>query len=122
MASGRGASHAGPQRLGQALSDLIGLRGYARPQGDAQLQSAWASVAGGEIAGQTRAVAIRRGVLQVSVAQAPLLSELAGYFRQSLVAKLGELHADLNIRDIKFRLDSGVAARGRRPASPPPEG
>jgi hypothetical protein len=57
-------------------------------------------------------------VLQVSVAHAPLLSELAGYFRQSLVAKLGELHADLNIRDIKFKLDSGVGARNKGPSRP----
>jgi len=121
MASGRGASHPGPQRLSSALSELIGLRGYARPQGDAQLQSAWAAAAGPTVARETRAVAIRRGVLQVSVAHAPLLSELAGFFRQSLVAKLGELHADLNIRDIKFKLDSGVGTREKNRSRPVPE-
>ncbi len=103
-----------PQRLSSALSELIAIRGYARVRGDAQLQSAWAETAGVVIARQTRAVAIRRGVLHVAVDHAPLLSELAGFYRQSLLEKLQKQHADLKIRDLKFKLDSGVAARNRR--------
>lgn len=103
----------GPQRLSQAVGELIAFRGYARVRGDAQLQSAWADAAGKTIARQTRAVAIRRGVLHVSVDHAPLLSELAGFYRQAFLEKLQELHAHLNIRDVKFKLDSGVAGRKR---------
>ena len=69
------------------------MRGYARVRGDAQLQSAWADAAGATIARQTRAMAIRRGVLHVAVDHAPLLSELAGFYRQSLLEKMQELHA-----------------------------
>src|SRR5262245_28134902 len=105
------AASRGPQPLSQALSELIALRGYARVQGDAQLQSAWAAVAGGAIARQTRAVAIRRGVLQVAVASAPLLSELAGFYRAAFVEKLRQAHSHLRIRDLKFRLDSDLATR-----------
>ena len=106
-----------------ALTELIALRGYARVRGDAQLQSAWAETAGLAIARQTRAVAIRRGVLHVSVDHAPLLSELAGFYRQTLLEKLREKHADLKIRDLKFKLDSGVAARnGPRSANSGPDG
>jgi hypothetical protein len=97
--------------LSLALKDLIAFRGYARVHADAQLQTAWADAAGKTIARQTRAVAIRRGVLHVSVDHAPLLSELAGFYRHTFLEKLQELHADLNIRDLKFKLDSGVAAR-----------
>jgi len=82
------------------------------------LQSAWAQTAGATIARQTRAVGIRRGVLHVAVDHAPLLSELAGYYRQSLLEKLREKHADLKIRDLKFKLDSGLAARNRARQSP----
>jgi hypothetical protein len=106
----------GPQRLALALSELIAQRGYARVRGDAQLQSAWAEASGPTIARQTRAVAIRRGVLHVAVAHAPLLSELAGYYRRPLLEKLQEKHADLRIRDVKFKLDSNVAPC-RRPQS-----
>ena len=112
---GRGAE---PERLSSALSKLIALRGYVRVNGDAQLQAAWAQTAGATIACQTRAVAIRRGVLHIAVDHAPLLSELAGYYRQSLLEKLREKHADLKIRDLKFKLDSGVAARNRARQSP----
>ncbi len=106
--SGREGFGRGPQRLSLALNELIALRGYARPRGDAQLQAAWRDAAGQTIARQTRAVAIRRGVLHVSVAHAPLLSELAGYFRQTLLEKLTELHAHLKVRDLKFKLDSSI--------------
>jgi len=105
------ASSSGPQRLSLALSELIALRGYARVRGDAQLQSAWAEAAGASVARKTRALAIRRGVLHVAVEHAPLLSELAGYYRQALLEKLRELHGDLRIRDIKFKLDGALAAR-----------
>src|SRR6516225_5339989 len=96
----------GPQRLALALSELIAQRGYARVRGDAQLQSAWAETAGATIARLTQVVAIRRGVLHVAVAHAPLMSELAGFYRQTLLQKLQEKHADLRIRDVKFKLDS----------------
>lgn len=118
------AHSAEPHRLSQALSELIAFRGYARVQGDAQLQSAWAGVAGATIARETRAVAIKRGVLHISVASAPLLSELAGFYRVTFLEKLREHHADLRIRDVKFRLDSDLAPQRppSRPASrTPPE-
>ena len=93
--SGNGGRERGPQRLSLAVSELIAFRGYARVRGDAQLQSAWADAAGKTIARQTRAVAIRRGVLHVSVDHAPLLSELAGFYRQAFLEKL----QDMPIRD-----------------------
>ncbi|HLJ10839.1 MAG TPA: DUF721 domain-containing protein [Planctomycetaceae bacterium] len=108
----------GPQRLSLALSELIALRGFARPRGEAQLQAAWAEVAGAGIARQTRAVAIRRGVLHVAVDHAPLLSELAGYYRASLLEKLRKTQAHLKVRDLKFKLDSGLAARFTARQSP----
>ncbi len=106
-----------------ALAELIAQRGYARVRGDAQLQSAWAEAAGPTIARQTRAMAIRRGVLHVAVAHAPLMSELAGFYRLALLEKLQEKHGDLRIRDVKFKLDSGIASRSRpRPAASGPGG
>jgi predicted nucleic acid-binding Zn ribbon protein len=112
------AARPGPERLSLALAELIAQRGYARVRGAGQLQSAWAGVAGATIARQTRVMAIRRGVLHVAVGHAPLLSELAGYYRQALLGKLQEKHADLKIRDLKFKLDSGVGSPGpARPAT-----
>lgn len=112
------ASRPGPQRLSQALSELIAFRGYARVQGNAQLQSAWTAVAGATIARQTRALTVKRGVLTILVSSAPLLSELAGFYRVAFLEKFHELHADLRIRDLKFRLDSEIGQR--LPAAPAP--
>jgi hypothetical protein len=107
--SGRDCLGRGPQRLSLALAELIALRGYARPRGDADLQTAWRDAAGQTIGKQTRAVAIRRGVLQISVAHSALLAELNGFYKQTLLAKLTELHAHLKVRDLKFKLDSSIS-------------
>jgi hypothetical protein len=113
----------GPERLSSGLSELIARRGYARVRGDAQLQSAWAAAAGALVARQTRATAIRQGVLHVAVGHAPLLSELAGYYRQALLEKLQGQHAALRIKDIKFKLDSGISSPSRgQPQSGGPDG
>lgn len=93
-----------PQPLSRALSELISLKGFARVRGENQLAAVWSEVAGPKIARQTRVLGIRRGVLQVAVTNAPLLSELASFHKPSLLRTLRKDHADLNIRDLKFRL------------------
>lgn len=95
-----------PQPLGSVLSQLFALRGYGRPQAGRQLQDVWREVAGGAIAEQTRVHNIRNGVLQVTVASSALLQELEGFHKWSLLERLAAEHADLRIRDVKFRLQS----------------
>lgn len=100
-----------PIRLGQALSELIALRGYARREANRELQLAWANAAGEAVASQSRATEIKRGVLHVLVANSALLSELVGYFRKPLVERLKSLSPELRIKDVKFRLDSSADKR-----------
>ena len=104
-----------PQHISRALSELIALRGYARRRASVQLQDVWAEAAGAAIAGSTRAQLINRGVLQVAVANAALLSELAGFHRSSLLKCLQKQHPELRIKDLKFRLDSDMTRGERRP-------
>lgn len=103
----------GPQPLSQVLSELVALRGYARRDANRELQSSWAAAAGEAVARQTRAVEIRRGVLQVAVASSPLLSELVGFYRTQLVARLKQLSPELRIKDVKFRLDGTAGRQGQ---------
>jgi predicted nucleic acid-binding Zn ribbon protein len=110
-------SERGPQPLSRALSELITLRGIARVQGDRQLQAAWAEAAGDAVAQRTRAVAIRRAVLHVSVGNAPLLSELAAFRKGPILQALQSRFPDLRVRDLKFRLDGSLKARPEEPAS-----
>jgi len=106
-------SHAGPQRLSSVLAELSALRGYARSGSRARLERAWAAVAGEAVARETRVRGVARGVLQVDVATAALLGELAGFYRAALAQRLAQRFPELNVRDVKFRLDA-AAARGPR--------
>ncbi len=99
MTHGRGKL---PDRLSQAVTDLIALRGWARLRGNAQLAEAWKSVAGAAVASGTQVVGIRRGVLQVAVGNSPLLSELAAFHKLNLLAAFSRDHPELKIRDLKF--------------------
>ena len=106
-AAARSAKAAGPQTLGQALSQLIALRGLARTRGDSQLVEIWNDVAGvvdPAIAAQTKVMGINRGCLQIAVPSAALLSELASFHKAALLARLREKHGHLKVRDLKFRL------------------
>ena len=98
----------GPEHLGQALARLIALRGLARVRGESQLQQTWNAVAGERIAGHTKALEIRRGVLHIGVANAPMLGELASFHKLDLLTKLQADHPDLKIKDLKFKLKTDI--------------
>lgn len=100
-----------PEHLSHALSRLISQRGLARAQGASQLAALWREIAGEELAGKTRVLGIRRGVLNVGVANSALLGELAAFHKAELLATLAEKHPELQIRDLKFRLQSHLGER-----------
>jgi hypothetical protein len=92
-----------PQRLANALSELITLRGLASSRGRTQLEDAWGEIAR-EWGRHTRALELKRGVLQVGVSNAPLRSELESYHKAALLAALHEQFPKLRVRDLKFVL------------------
>jgi hypothetical protein len=98
----------GPEHLAQAVSRLIALRGLARIRGESQLQQTWNAVAGEKIASHTKVLEIRRGVLHIGVANAPMLAELASFHKLTLLTKLQTDHPDLKIRDLKFKLKTDI--------------
>src|SRR6056300_584702 len=93
-----------PKPLSESLSEIVAFRGLARREGDNQLAEIWSSIAGKRIAQSTRVIGIKRGVLNIGVRSAPLLSELAAFQKTELLESLQQQHADLKIRDIKFVL------------------
>jgi hypothetical protein len=99
-----------PDRLSQAVTDLIALRGWARIRGNAQLAEAWKSVAGASVASGTKVVGFRRGVLQVAVGNSPLLCELSAYHKLNLLAAFNRDHPDLKIRDLKFVMRGNLSS------------
>lgn len=93
-----------PSSLSQALTQLIALRGYNRFQGNQDLQTAWATVAGPAHAAHSRPLKISRGVLQVRVDNAPLMNELMSFHGPELVRRLQAEFPSLKIKQLKFTL------------------
>ena len=103
----------GPQRLGDALSDLAALKGLARSGAAEQLSQAWKQAAGERIASETRVVAVKNRSLEIEVASAALMYELDSFHKSSLLDALKQ-QPGLEINQLKFRLKGslGEAARG----------
>jgi predicted nucleic acid-binding Zn ribbon protein len=93
----------GPERLGEVLSRLFTARGWGRQQDRLRLERAWAEAAGPEIARQTQAGALRRGVLEVVVGNAVLLQELAHYHKRRLLEALRRRLPGTPLNDLRFR-------------------
>lgn len=92
----------GPENLGDILSKLFASRGWGRKTERVRLEDAWTATAG-DLAGETRVVAIRRGVLEVEVKNGVLLQELAQFRKRALLAELRKQLAGTKVTDIKFR-------------------
>lgn len=111
MESSRQNRRDDPQPLGDVISHLFALRGYGRTQTGRQLVDIWRMVAGETIAGCTRVQGVKAGVLQVGVQSSAMLQELQGFHKGSLLEALQRNHADLGLRDIKFRLNQSAGHR-----------
>ena len=101
-------SRPGIQPIGDILSELIARRGLARLREQEQLENAWREVAGEPIASHSRVGSVRRGVLEVYVANSVLLQELTSFRKQELLEKLQLSLESETIQDLRFRMDSGV--------------
>ena len=78
-------------------------RGYARQQSGGACIEAWRTAVGDAMAKFTRPGAIKRGVLEVVVANSTLVHELT-FQKVDLVRRLTELLPDETIRDLRFRV------------------
>jgi predicted nucleic acid-binding Zn ribbon protein len=91
-----------PQTIGNILSELMARRGFARVQSTEALETAWRQAAGPLAAAYTRVGTIRRGVLEVVVANSTLVQEL-GFQKQEILTALQQLLPDENIKCLRFR-------------------
>lgn len=85
------------------LSRITSARGIAQVQTNQELTDAWTSAVGALIARQTQVGPIRRGMLQVTVANSTVAQEL-GFQKSALIEKLKKLVPDAGIRDFRFRV------------------
>ena len=92
-----------PQPIANVLAQLLARRGYARQSAAASCEAAWREAVGQALAGVTRPGNIRRGVLEVFVANSTLLQELA-FQKAQVLDRLRKLLPDEAIRDLRFRV------------------
>ncbi len=93
----------GPELLKEILGRLIVSRGWGRRQGNLHMEEAWAEAVGPEHAKQTRIARLRRGVLEVEVANSVLLQELAHFHKRKILKALRQRLPNTTITDLRFR-------------------
>jgi len=93
----------GPEAIGDILAQLAARRGYAGVRKAAVCEGAWREAAGELAAKYSRVGAVRRGKLEVTVANSTMLQELS-FQKPALLEALGRLLPDEKIRDLRFRV------------------
>jgi predicted nucleic acid-binding Zn ribbon protein len=78
-------------------------RGYARERSAAGFDEAWRSAAGEIIARSTRVGLVRRGALEVLVANSALMQELT-FQKSALLDKLKRLLPDEKLTGLRFKV------------------
>jgi hypothetical protein len=92
-----------PQPIKEVLAELVLRRGYAREQSATACEAAWKTAAGEFFANHSRCGLLKRGVLEVVVANSILLQEIT-FRKAAVLAELTRLLPDAQIRDIKLRV------------------
>jgi predicted nucleic acid-binding Zn ribbon protein len=93
----------GPQAIGTVLVDLMARTGYARVQSTAALEAAWREAAGAAAERFSRVAALRRGKLEVVVANSTVVQELS-FQKTALLNALRLALPEEQIRDLRFRV------------------
>ncbi len=92
-----------PQRAGDVLANLMARKGYAQQMTASACAEAWVESVGAKWSSASRPGNVRRGVLEVTVANSSVLQELTFRHRQ-LVTDLQKLIPEQNIESIRFRI------------------
>jgi len=102
-ASRTGAKATGPQKIGNVLSELMAQRGFARVQSTGEYEQAWREAAGPLVAQYTRVGSLKRGSLEILVANSVLMQELT-FQRAALLEKLVARLPEQGIRSLRLRV------------------
>lgn len=93
----------GPEPISDILAQLMARRGFARVRSAEAFEAAWRKAAGEMLSQYTRPGSVRRGKLEVTVANSTLVQELS-FQKPHLLRTLAELLPDEQIEDLRFRV------------------
>jgi predicted nucleic acid-binding Zn ribbon protein len=92
-----------PKKIGDVLAELMARRGYARELSAAQFTDAWREAAGELIARHTRVGMVKRGSLEVIVANSVLSQEIT-FQKQAILGHLTRLLPQERITNLRLRV------------------
>ena len=95
----------GPRPIADVLAELMARQGFARVQSSAAFEAAWREAAGELASRYSRAGRVRRGKLEVTVANSTVVQELV-FRKPALLETLTGLLPEEKINDIRFRVGS----------------
>jgi predicted nucleic acid-binding Zn ribbon protein len=93
----------GPQAIGDVLTELMSRRGFARVRSTENYEAAWREAAGPLAAAYTSVGQLRRGTLEITVANSTLMQEL-GFQKETLLSSLADLLPNEGIKSLRFRV------------------
>ena len=93
----------GPEPISDILAQLMARRGFARVRSAEAFDSAWRKAAGEMLCQFTRPGSVRRGKLEITVANSTMVQELT-FQKSQLLKTLAELLPDEKINDLRFRV------------------
>ena len=99
-----GPKRRGPKPVSEILAELFASKGLARLGAARALEDAWNGAVGTPRCRQTKLGEVRRGILNVTVANSALLEELAAFEKPTLLKALRENVPDVSVLDIRFRV------------------
>lgn len=100
----KGRSRAsGPQAVRDVVAELIVRNGIGRKQAGGMRDAAWREALGEALARQTRPGQVRRGTLEVIVANSTVMQELT-FQKAEIVERLTRNAPELAVTDLKFRV------------------
>lgn len=91
------------KKMGDVVGQMLVKRGYANMQQASSLDAAWNAAVGERFVPQTKAGQVKRGVLEVIVANSAVMQELT-FSKAKLIKALAATAADHQIKDLRFRV------------------
>lgn len=92
-----------PKKASNVVAQLFAKKGYGQPRTNEQLRTAWAEAAGPALGKFCQAGVVRRGVLEVIVANSMMAQEL-GFEKTRLLKAMQQKLPDARIEGLRFKV------------------
>lgn len=101
--SGRQRYRRRPRRAADVLSQLMARKGYGQTKSKENLDEAWQIAVGPKFTKTTRAGTIKRGTLEVIVANSAAMQQL-GFQKRQLLSAMQQQLPEAKIKDLRFSI------------------